>query len=107
MLVASCAAFESQQKKMTNSSTDLKALKTRLNAAKKRNKPEKNNEKLPHAVRVAMDFSSPIFFTLFVGYYVGKKTNSMLISMVISLILGFGAGVLNLIRSESRQENKK
>lgn len=91
---------------MTNNS-NLEALKTRLEIARNNKGPEKNNEKIPQTIRIAVDFSSPIFFTLFVGYHIGKKTNSMLVSMVVSLILGFCAGVLNLIRSASKQENSK
>lgn len=87
----------------SNSDADaLKALSDKLEATKKSHQePEVQNDRsgMGAGLKYASEFSAAIIAGAFLGYLVDKFAGTGPWGMIIGLILGFGAGVMNVVRA--------
>ncbi|MBR2136703.1 MAG: AtpZ/AtpI family protein [Alphaproteobacteria bacterium] len=89
---------------------DISELDKRIRAAK--NKKEKQPKHasarwvvfLQNAFRMSIEFVSPIFIGICVGYILDKWFDTRVIFMLIMAIFGCAAGVLNLYRAAQSME---
>ena len=80
----------------------LKALGDKLEATKKSHQePEIRSEKsgMGEGLKYASEFSAAIIAGAFLGYIVDKFVGTGPWGLLIGLLLGFGAGVMNVVRA--------
>ncbi|MEP3890183.1 MAG: AtpZ/AtpI family protein [Hellea sp.] len=80
----------------------LKAFSDKLEATKKSHQePEIQSEKsgMGEGLRYASEFSAAIIAGAFLGYIVDKFAGTGPWGLLIGLLLGFGAGVMNVVRA--------
>ncbi len=59
------------------------------------------------ALKAATDFSAAIVVGAFLGYWIDRWFGTSPYGIVIFIFLGFGAGILNLYRTQVAQNDKK
>lgn len=80
----------------------LKALSEKLEATKKAHQePENRSEKsgMGEGLKYASEFSAAIIAGALLGYIVDKFAGTGPWGLLIGLLLGFGAGVMNVVRA--------
>ena len=80
----------------------LKALSDKLEATKKSHQaPENPREKsgMGEGLKYASEFSAAVIVGAFLGYGVDKFAGSAPWGMLVGLLLGFSAGVMNVVRA--------
>lgn len=87
----------------SNSDADaLKALSDKLEATKKSHAPQdfqNDRSGMGAGLKYASEFSAAVMVGAFLGYIVDKFAGSGPWGMIVGLLLGFGAGVLNVVRA--------
>lgn len=80
----------------------LKAFSDKLEATKKSHEePEYQNDKsgMGEGLKYASEFSAAIIAGAFLGYLADKFIGTGPWGMIVGLILGFGTGVMNVVRA--------
>ena len=87
----------------SNSDNDaLKALSDKLEATKRSHQaPDNHREKsgMGEGLKYASEFSAAVIVGAFLGYGVDKFAGSAPWGMLAGLLLGFSAGVMNVVRA--------
>ncbi|WP_051279253.1 AtpZ/AtpI family protein [Hellea balneolensis] len=81
---------------------DLKTFSDKLEATKKSHEPkvfQNDRSGIGAGLKYASEFSAAVIVGAFLGYGVDKLTDSGPWGMIAGLLLGFGAGVLNVVRA--------
>ena len=81
---------------------DLQAFSDKLEATKKSHEgPETPNDRsgMGAGLRYASEFSAAVIVGAFLGYMVDKFAGSGPWGLLIGLLLGFGTGVMNVVRA--------
>lgn len=89
---------------------DISELDARIRAAKSQKKTAVNHKHskwvvfVQNALRMSVEFVSPIFIGICIGYILDKWFDTRVVFMLIMAIFGCAAGVLNLYRAAQSME---
>ena len=87
---------------------DLKSLEDRLKTARGRSMPEDEKDEVVSPVgiawRLGIELVVGVAIGLFIGTFIDDWLGTKPVAMIIMVFLGFGAGVLNVVREAGKMQ---